>query len=156
MCRCQGNQSLACILNISFFFILLALVGVKKIRNPERMVRIAVGYTGHAPPKSDDTDGNSKRHSNDLHTCLCMCWLTAGASIKAFWQDDVMWELRSSSHLLCNRSHLRTRKHTHKHIVLRCHSYSALLHIMFIHAYQYSIKLTHTSTAAHTHREGRA
>ncbi|XP_056885098.1 calmodulin-binding transcription activator 1-like isoform X5 [Takifugu flavidus] len=33
--------------------------GVKKIRNPERMVRIAVGYTGHAPPKSDDTDANN-------------------------------------------------------------------------------------------------
>ncbi|XP_068172245.1 calmodulin-binding transcription activator 1-like isoform X1 [Antennarius striatus] len=32
--------------------------GLKKIRNPERMVRIAVGYTGHAPPKSDDTDAN--------------------------------------------------------------------------------------------------
>ncbi|XP_068598487.1 calmodulin-binding transcription activator 1-like [Brachionichthys hirsutus] len=32
--------------------------GLKKIRNPERMVRIAVGYTGHAPPKSDDTDTN--------------------------------------------------------------------------------------------------
>lgn len=72
-CAAAKDQSLACILNISFFFILLALVGVKKIRNPERMVRIAVGYTGHAPPKSDDTDGNSKRHSNDLHTCLCMC-----------------------------------------------------------------------------------
>lgn len=40
--------------------------GLKKIRNPERMVRIAVGYTGHAPPKSDDTDANSKRHTNKL------------------------------------------------------------------------------------------
>lgn len=30
------------------------------------MVRIAVGYTGHAPPKSDDTDANSKRHTNKL------------------------------------------------------------------------------------------
>ncbi|KAM3622408.1 uncharacterized protein V6R79_024534 [Siganus canaliculatus] len=34
--------------------------GLKKIRNPERMVRIAVGYTGHAPPKSDDTDANNE------------------------------------------------------------------------------------------------
>ncbi|KAM9800114.1 calmodulin-binding transcription activator 1-like isoform 1-T1 [Syngnathus typhle] len=34
--------------------------GLKKIRNPERMVRIAVGYTGHTPPKSDDTDANSE------------------------------------------------------------------------------------------------
>ncbi|CAB1454670.1 unnamed protein product [Pleuronectes platessa] len=34
-------------------------VGLKKIRNPERMVRIAVGYTGHTPPKSDDTDANT-------------------------------------------------------------------------------------------------
>ncbi|CAF91047.1 unnamed protein product [Tetraodon nigroviridis] len=47
--------------------------GVKKIRNPERMVRIAVGYTGHAPPKSDDTDTNSKRHTNALHTCVYVC-----------------------------------------------------------------------------------
>lgn len=36
------------------------------------MVRIAVGYTGHAPPKSDDTDANSKRHTNTLHT-VCVC-----------------------------------------------------------------------------------
>ncbi|XP_019942693.2 calmodulin-binding transcription activator 1-like isoform X3 [Paralichthys olivaceus] len=34
--------------------------GLKKIRNPERMVRIAVGYTGHTPPKSDDTDANNE------------------------------------------------------------------------------------------------
>ncbi|KAM7422218.1 hypothetical protein PAMA_010339 [Pampus argenteus] len=33
---------------------------LKKIRNPERMVRIAVGYTGHTPPKSDDTDANNE------------------------------------------------------------------------------------------------
>lgn len=46
--------------------------GLKKIRNPERMVRIAVGYTGHTPPKSDDTDANSKRRTNTLHT-LCVC-----------------------------------------------------------------------------------
>ncbi len=47
-------------------------VGLKKIRNPERMVRIAVGYTGHTPPKSDDTDANSKRHTNTLHA-VCAC-----------------------------------------------------------------------------------
>ncbi|KAM9409523.1 calmodulin-binding transcription activator 1-like [Pholidichthys leucotaenia] len=34
--------------------------GLKKIRNPERMVKIAVGYTGHTPPKSDDTDANNE------------------------------------------------------------------------------------------------
>ncbi|KAM9860056.1 calmodulin-binding transcription activator 1-like [Aulostomus maculatus] len=34
--------------------------GLKKIRNPDRMVRIAVGYTGHTPPKSDDTDANNE------------------------------------------------------------------------------------------------
>ncbi|XP_078105715.1 calmodulin-binding transcription activator 1-like [Sander vitreus] len=34
--------------------------GLKKIRNPERMVRIAVGYTGHTPPKNDDTDANNE------------------------------------------------------------------------------------------------
>ncbi|XP_072238626.1 calmodulin-binding transcription activator 1-like [Leuresthes tenuis] len=34
--------------------------GLKKIRNPERMVRIAVGYTGHTPPKSDDNDANNE------------------------------------------------------------------------------------------------
>ncbi|XP_045561782.1 calmodulin-binding transcription activator 1 [Salmo salar] len=34
--------------------------GLKRIRNPERMIRIAVGYTGHAPPKSDDTDTNGE------------------------------------------------------------------------------------------------
>ncbi|XP_029005942.1 calmodulin-binding transcription activator 1-like isoform X2 [Betta splendens] len=34
--------------------------GLKKIRNPERMVRIAVGYTGHTPPKSDDADANNE------------------------------------------------------------------------------------------------
>ncbi|RXN23086.1 calmodulin-binding transcription activator 1-like isoform X1 [Labeo rohita] len=34
--------------------------GLKKIRNPDRMYRTAVGYTGHVPPKSvsDDTDNN--------------------------------------------------------------------------------------------------
>lgn len=68
------------------------------------MVRIAVGYTGHTPPKSDDTDANSKRHTNALHTCVyvCVCGVhrvTLRASIKAFWQDNVMWELRSTSHL---------------------------------------------------------
>lgn len=37
-------------------------VGLKKVRNPDRMYRTAVGYTGHVPPKSvsDDTDNNSK------------------------------------------------------------------------------------------------
>ncbi|KAK6319149.1 hypothetical protein J4Q44_G00103600 [Coregonus suidteri] len=35
--------------------------GLKRIRNPERMIRIAVGYTGHAPPKSDDTDTNGEQ-----------------------------------------------------------------------------------------------
>ncbi|XP_024125346.1 calmodulin-binding transcription activator 1 isoform X1 [Oryzias melastigma] len=34
--------------------------GLKKIRNPERTVRIAVGYTGHTPPKNDDTDANNE------------------------------------------------------------------------------------------------
>ncbi|XP_041946315.1 calmodulin-binding transcription activator 1 isoform X2 [Alosa sapidissima] len=36
--------------------------GLKRIRNPDRMYRTAVGYTGHAPPKavSDDTDSNSE------------------------------------------------------------------------------------------------
>ncbi|XP_055077823.1 calmodulin-binding transcription activator 1-like [Periophthalmus magnuspinnatus] len=34
--------------------------GLKKIRNPERTVRIAVGYTGHTPPKSDDADANNE------------------------------------------------------------------------------------------------
>uniref|UniRef100_A0A087X517 Calmodulin-binding transcription activator 1 n=1 Tax=Poecilia formosa TaxID=48698 RepID=A0A087X517_POEFO len=34
--------------------------GLKKIRNPERMVRIAVGYTGHTPPKSDESDANNE------------------------------------------------------------------------------------------------
>ncbi|XP_071385002.1 calmodulin-binding transcription activator 1-like [Centroberyx affinis] len=34
--------------------------GLKRIRNPERMIRIAVGYTGHTPPKSDDTDANNE------------------------------------------------------------------------------------------------
>ncbi|KAJ0068981.1 hypothetical protein NL108_015757 [Boleophthalmus pectinirostris] len=34
--------------------------GLKKIRNPERAVRIAVGYTGHTPPKSDDADPNNE------------------------------------------------------------------------------------------------
>ncbi|KAM6980784.1 calmodulin-binding transcription activator 1 [Aplochiton taeniatus] len=34
--------------------------GLKRIRNPERMIRIAVGYTGHTPPKSDETDANSE------------------------------------------------------------------------------------------------
>uniref|UniRef100_A0AAV2M4S2 Calmodulin-binding transcription activator 1 n=1 Tax=Knipowitschia caucasica TaxID=637954 RepID=A0AAV2M4S2_KNICA len=33
---------------------------LKKIRNPERTVRIAVGYTGHTPPKSDDSDANNE------------------------------------------------------------------------------------------------
>lgn len=58
--------------------------GLKKIRNPERMVRIAVGYTGHAPPKSDDTDANSKRCTNTL---------TLGPGMKASWQQeqDVIW-----------------------------------------------------------------
>ncbi|CAL8403393.1 unnamed protein product [Arctogadus glacialis] len=36
----------------------LPLRGLKRARNPERMIRVAVGYTGHAPPKSDDTDAN--------------------------------------------------------------------------------------------------
>lgn len=57
---------------------LLLFLGVKKIRNPERMVRIAVGYTGHAPPKSDDTDANSKRHTNALHTFACVCVMYTG------------------------------------------------------------------------------
>ncbi|XP_016527981.1 uncharacterized protein LOC103139508 isoform X1 [Poecilia formosa] len=35
-------------------------IGLKKIRNPERMVRIAVGYTGHTPPKSDESDANNE------------------------------------------------------------------------------------------------
>lgn len=72
------------------------------------MVRIAVGYTGHAPPKSDDTDANSKRHTNTpLTVCACAHShfvrkaLGDGSKyIKAFWPDDVMWELRSYSHLL--------------------------------------------------------
>ncbi|XP_016137936.1 calmodulin-binding transcription activator 1 isoform X3 [Sinocyclocheilus grahami] len=36
--------------------------GLKKIRNPDRMYRTAVGYTGHVPPKSvsDDTDNNNE------------------------------------------------------------------------------------------------
>ncbi|KAL0978454.1 hypothetical protein UPYG_G00170610 [Umbra pygmaea] len=34
--------------------------GLKRLRNPERMIRVAVGYTGHAPPKSDDTDTNDE------------------------------------------------------------------------------------------------
>lgn len=77
MYYCQGNQSLERLLNMSLslslsrsFFPLF--VGLKKIRNPERMVRIAVGYTGHTPPKSDDTDANSKRHANTHSHCLCV------------------------------------------------------------------------------------
>lgn len=72
-------------------------LGLKKIRNPERMVRIAVGYTGHAPPKSDDTDANSKRHTNTLPCTRVRAHarlerrVTPGAGIKAFWQDDAMW-----------------------------------------------------------------
>ncbi|XP_037387965.1 calmodulin-binding transcription activator 1-like isoform X10 [Pygocentrus nattereri] len=36
--------------------------GLKRIRNPDRMYRTAVGYAGHAPPKgvSDDTDTNNE------------------------------------------------------------------------------------------------
>nr|XP_055039884.1 calmodulin-binding transcription activator 1 isoform X7 [Misgurnus anguillicaudatus] len=36
--------------------------GLKKVRNPDRMYRTAVGYTGHIPPKSvnDDTDNNNE------------------------------------------------------------------------------------------------
>ncbi|XP_030632892.1 calmodulin-binding transcription activator 1 [Chanos chanos] len=36
--------------------------GLKRMRNPDRMYRTAVGYTGHAPPKgvSDDTDTNNE------------------------------------------------------------------------------------------------
>lgn len=69
---CQGNLQL--------MSPLLLPLGVKKIRNPERMVRIAVGYTGHAPPKSDDTDANSKGHTNALHTCLGVRVCTRGDS----------------------------------------------------------------------------
>lgn len=74
MCDCQGNQSLEHLLNMSLSLSrsFSPFVGLKKIRNPERMVRIAVGYTGHTPPKSDDTDANSKRHTNALHT-VCVC-----------------------------------------------------------------------------------
>lgn len=77
MYDCQGNQSLKCLLNMSLFFFSSSsfslFVGLKKIRNPERMVRIAVGYTGHTPPKSDDTDANSKSHTNTLGAvCVCM------------------------------------------------------------------------------------
>lgn len=50
-------------------------VGLKKIRNPERTVRIAVGYTGHTPPKSDDADANSKMHTNTL----CFVYMHAGS-----------------------------------------------------------------------------
>lgn len=62
-----------------FVCFFVSFVGLKKIRNPERMVRIAVGYTGHTPPKSDDTDANSKRHRNTLHTVrACACTLVCG------------------------------------------------------------------------------
>ncbi|TRY87630.1 hypothetical protein DNTS_009332 [Danionella cerebrum] len=42
--------------------------GLKKIRNPDRMYRTAVGYTGHVPPKSvsDDTDNNTSCLADDL------------------------------------------------------------------------------------------
>lgn len=52
------------------------------------MVRIAVGYTGHAPPKSDDTDANSKRHTNSVksvcvHTHLSVALGDSGSNYKS-------------------------------------------------------------------------
>lgn len=68
--KCAASPKYASVFVSCLLFSLF--VGLKKIRNPERMVRIAVGYTGHTPPKSDDTDANSKRHTNTLHA-LCAC-----------------------------------------------------------------------------------
>lgn len=118
----KSGASPKCVLCLFLAFLSLS-VGLKKIRNPERMVRIAVGYTGHTPPKSDDTDANSKRQKHSSHRLcarvrahICL-WhrVTLGASIKAFWQNDVMQELSSPSHLLCNRSHLHIHTLTHTH-----------------------------------------
>lgn len=78
MCDCQWKLKSGMCPKMSFCFFVCVCVflGLKKIRNPERMVRIAVGYTGHAPPKSDDTDANSKRHTNTLQ---CTCARSSGA-----------------------------------------------------------------------------
>ncbi|GLD64951.1 calmodulin-binding transcription activator 1-like isoform X1 [Lates japonicus] len=62
--------------------------GLKKIRNPERMVRIAVGYTGHTPPKSDDTDANTETLVPILVSYLFSrpSWRITGG--KAYQQND--------------------------------------------------------------------
>ncbi|XP_028825114.1 calmodulin-binding transcription activator 1-like isoform X4 [Denticeps clupeoides] len=54
--------------------------GLKRARNPDRMYRAAVGYTGHAPPKaiSGDGDGSNNEHlkiylPKKLLECLPKC-----------------------------------------------------------------------------------
>ncbi len=94
MCDCQGNQSPARLLNMSLSLSrpLALFVGLKKIRNPERMVRIAVGYTGHTPPKSDDTDANSP----DLGCCFLALVTSLGVWVCA--RDVVGGASLSRSH----------------------------------------------------------
>ncbi|ROI16340.1 Calmodulin-binding transcription activator 1 [Anabarilius grahami] len=76
--------------------------GLKKIRNPDRMYRTAVGYTGHVPPKSvsDDTDNN-----NDVYSCVAMLLRNEqhifGSSSSLSWLINAQRSLSRAQALVC-------------------------------------------------------
>lgn len=95
-CCCSQNCAVFSFLS-SPLSLSLPPEGLKKIRNPDRMYRSAVCYSGHAPPKgvSDDTEMNSKSWLLILHPWHCSKGPLAGWSI-----------INSSIHLFTSWFHL--------------------------------------------------
>eukprot|EP00064_Thunnus_orientalis_P011566 superscaffoldBa00001681_g11597 len=88
-------------------------LGLKKIRNPDRMYRSAVCYAGHGPPKSISDDTETNNEHGHLKIYLPKKLLECLPKCTSLPKERHRWNTNEQQHSMvptCNMPPLRTEQ----------------------------------------------